>query len=183
MANLREGQPQFIERQEQDTITAVPQDDGTIKYWLGNYDGRGEVTAVRILDGGLYETGVTPTVQLVDDNGDDISNGGAEFAVIMNTKGECISVYPKEGGLGSGLVGPVIKAKLVTAAENVVSPAELEVCIRDGQWVDIPASEVETHNRQARDKWTNETAKLSSQTNFQVLGVTDKFGKVEGFTL
>ena len=187
MANLKDGGgPRFDERQSQDTITPVPQSDGTIKYYLGNYDERGSVMTCRVMDGGLYATGITPTVQLIDDNGDDISNGGAEFNVIMNSKGELLEVTPKHGKLGTGLTPNAqgfIKAKLVTAAENVTSPAVIEVCVREGQWLDQPASEVEAHNAKVRKQWEAETGKLSPKTNYQMPAAANKFGKIEGFTL
>ena len=191
MANIKDAdgggnQPRFDERQSQDTFTPVPQSDGTIKYYLGNYDQRGSVMTCRVMDGGLYKAGITPTVQLIDDNGDDISNGGAEFTVIMNSKGECKEVYPKEGKIGSGLTPGAdgfIKAKLVTAAENVTSPAVIEVCVREGQWVDQPASEVEAHNAKVKKQWEAETGKLSSANNFQLPSAANKFGKIEGFVL
>ena len=187
MANLKDGGgPRFDERQSQDTITSVPQSDGTIKYYLGNYDERGAVMTCRVMDGGLYKAGIIPTVQLIDDNGDDISNGGAEFNVIMSSKGECLEVTPKEGKLGTGLTpgaGGFIKAKLVTAAENVTAPAVVEVCVREGQWLDIPASEVQAHNEKVKEQWNSETSKLSADTNFQLPAATNKFGKIEGFSL
>ena len=188
MANLKDSNPgpQFVERQSQDTITPIPQSDGTIKYYLGNYDERGAVMTCRVMDSGLYAAGITPTVQLIDDNGDDISNGGAEFNVVMSTKGELLEVTPKHGKLGSGLTPNAqgfIKAKLVTAAENVTSPAVVEVCVREGQWMDIPASEVESHNAKVKSQWESESAKLNSKTNFQLPAASNKFGKIEGFTL
>ena len=55
--------------------------------------------------------------------------------------------------------------------------------VREGQWLDIPASEVQAHNEKVKKQWESETSKLSADTNFQLPAATNKFGKIEGFSL
>ena len=69
--------PQFNEREEQSTITPIPQTDGSIRYFLGNYDLLGTIDRIGMDEAGKYKKGVTPRAQIVDANGDDVDHAGA----------------------------------------------------------------------------------------------------------
>ena len=66
-----------------------------------------------VMDGGLYKAGIIPTVQLIDDNGDDISNGGAEFNAaqkyLFNKEMAAVNA-PTVIAFGEKMVAPVIMA-------------------------------------------------------------------------
>ena len=78
--------PKFDIRQDGGTVTQVPQSDGTIKYFLGNYDEKGQLDRVRVNSPGKYKS--KPTVQLVDANGDNVNQKGAEFRVVHKNHAE-----------------------------------------------------------------------------------------------
>ena len=178
--------PKFDLRQDGATVTQVPQSDGTIKYFQGNYDEKGELDRVRVNSPGIYKA--IPTVQLKDANGDDVSHRGAAFRVVLNTKGQVLDVEIPIGMDGSGFDDEanngILKAVLTTAnAADTVEAADCDAIIKTGQWMDITQSEADVINKRAQDGFhhINGTVKRSLQN--QKLGTVDADGNVTGLNI
>lgn len=170
--------PQFDERQEQDTITPVTQPDGSIRYFLGNYEEAGGVDRVRILDPGKYARNVVPRVQLVDENGADLDHRGALFHVTMKN-GEVYQITCPIGHDGSGFASDAtIAAKLVVEnAQDQLRAGAIEVVIKSGQWLEgITASEVDRHNENARAKFGMHLRQTKPKMQNVIPGVADERG-------
>lgn len=175
--------PKFDLRQDSGTVTQVPQADGTIKYFLGNYDEKGELDRVRINSPGKYKS--VPTVQLVDANGDDVNHRGAHFIVRLKSTGEVASVDIPIGKDGSGfddeVANGILKAKLTTAdPKDTVVEADCDAIIKTGSWLDIDASEADARNKRASDGFTADSAVLKQSIQNQLVGVNDFTGSPSG---
>ena len=175
--------PKFDIRQDGGTVTQVPQSDGTIKYFLGNYDEKGQLDRVRVNSSGKYKS--IPTVQLVDANGDNVNHRGAEFRVVLNTKGQVMDVEIPIGKSGAGfddeVGGGILKAVLsTTEAADTVEAADCDAIIRTGQWLDIDQSEADRINKRAMDGFNSNKATLKASIQNQKVGTTDAVGKVTG---
>tara|TARA_B100000035_G_C20826819_1_gene476829 strand:+ start:108 stop:695 length:588 start_codon:yes stop_codon:yes gene_type:complete len=140
--------PQFNEREEQSTITPVPQTDGSIRYFLGNYDLLGTIDRIGMDEAGKYKKGVTPRAQIVDANGDDVDHAGAVFRVIMKNE-SVLRVLLPEGHIGSGFSEetPLFLEFRTENAADTYRPAKARVILNSGQWVEMTASEVDEHNK------------------------------------
>ena len=165
---------------ERDGVTQVVLSDGTIKFFEGNYAERGQVDRVEIFNPGQYKPGVTPTVQLVDDNGDNISHNGAVFHVLVSSKGQVIEVTCPRGKAGSGFTPPIVQAKLVAPASDTIEAAEIAVSIRSGQFLDITQSEADAMNTTKRQGFDEFNARTRASIQNQIAGVTDAEGRVLG---
>ena len=165
---------------ERDGVTQVVLSDGTIKFFEGNYAEMGEVDRVEIFNPGQYKPGVTPTVQLIDDNGDNISHNGAVFHVLVSSKGNVIDVTCPHDAQGSGFTPPNVRAKFVAPASDTIEPAELVVVIKGGQFLDITQSEADAMNTRKRQGFDQFNARTRPSIQGQIAGVTDAEGRLLG---
>lgn len=172
--------PQFIEREEQSIITALPQSDGTIKYFQGNPDILGTIDTVRVYEKGRYKKGAKVRVQLVDANGDDIDHNGASFRVVMSSKGILMDVEMAMAGNGSGFTGDMDVKFVVEDPQDCIIPAQAKALVNTGEWIEnMTATEVDAQNALMRAQYAEQTRKNTHKTKGILLGVPDEKGKEE----
>tara|TARA_B100000131_G_scaffold262972_1_gene259595 strand:- start:266 stop:829 length:564 start_codon:yes stop_codon:yes gene_type:complete len=177
--------PKFDLKKDGHTITQVPQSDGTIKYFQGNYDEKGEIDRVRINSPGKYLK--TPTAQIKDSNGDNVDHRGAIFQVTLDKHGGVYQVHIPIGGSGSGFDDESqeqLKLELTTeTASDTVEKADVDVILKTGQWVDIDASEADRVNKLVTDEVRENSAATRRGLRNQLLSVANAAGEVEGYTI
>lgn len=172
--------PQFIEREEQSIITALPQSDGTIKYFQGNPDILGTIDTVRVYEKGRYKKGAKVRVQLVDANGDDIDHNGASFRVVMSSKGILMDVEMAMAGNGSGFTGDMDVKFVVEDPQDCIIPAQAKALVNTGEWIEnMTATEIDAQNALMRAQYAEQTRKNTHKTKGILLGVPDEKGKEE----
>ena len=174
--------PQLVEREEQAFITAVPQRDGTIKYFQGNPDVLGTIDTVRVLEPGKYRKGVVPKVQLIDADGNDIpNNNGASFRVIITTKGDLIDVEMGMGGDGSGFTSDMDIRFVVDDPKDCYKPAVARALINTGEWIEnMTADQVDAHNAHLRAQHEVLIRRGLEKNRGVMTGSVDYKGKKEG---
>jgi hypothetical protein len=172
--------PQFVEREEQGIITALPQADGTIKYFQGNPDILGTIDTVRVYEKGRYKKGANVRVQLVDANGDDINHNGASFRVVMSSKGILMDVEMAMAGNGSGFTGDMDVKFVVDNPQDCIVPAQAKALVNTGEWIEnMTGAEVDEQNALLRKQHTQGLRKQTHKTRGILLGVPDEKGKEE----
>jgi len=172
--------PVLNEREEQSIITPIPQSNGTIRYFQGNPDIIGTIDTVRVTEPGKYKKGVTPRVQLVDAEGNDIDHNGAAFRVIIDSKGNLTDVEMGMAADGSGFTGDMdIKFVVDDPADCYVQPVA-KALVNTGEWMDnMTADEVEKHNARIRENFEAYVRSGVQRTKGQMLGKTDYNGTAE----
>tara|TARA_B100000945_G_scaffold182965_1_gene146699 strand:+ start:290 stop:853 length:564 start_codon:yes stop_codon:yes gene_type:complete len=177
--------PKFDLKKDGHTITQVPQSDGTIKYFQGNYDEKGEIDRVRVNSPGKYLK--TPTAQIKDSNGDDVDHRGAIFQVTLDKYGGVYDILIPIGGSGAGFDDESqeqLKLELTTAtASDTIEKADVDVILKTGQWLDIDASESDRVNKLATDEVRTAVATGKSVLHNQKLNVANAAGEVEGYRI
>ena len=177
--------PKFDLKTDGHTITQVPQSDGTIKYFQGNYDEKGEIDRVRVNSPGKYLK--TPTAQIKDRNGDDVDHRGALFQVTLDKHGGIYDVHIPIGKAGSGFddeSNKEYKLELTTAnASDTVEKADVDVILKTGQWVDVDQSEADRVNKLATDEVRAAVAMAKPALHNQKLSVANATGNVEGYRI
>tara|TARA_B100001996_G_scaffold347054_1_gene304329 strand:- start:186 stop:752 length:567 start_codon:yes stop_codon:yes gene_type:complete len=165
---------------DREGVSQVTLADGTVKYFQGNYAEQGEIDRIEIVNPGQYKPGVTPTVQLIDDNGDNISHSGAVFRVTVSSKGHVLSIVCPRDAEGSGFTGPVVKAKLVAPAADTIVAGEIVVSVKSGQFLDITQSEADKINENAQAGFNAFNARTRPGIQQQLASTTDEKGQLVG---
>ena len=154
--NVTDYTPEFDMETDDNTFVAVPQSDGSIRYFMGNLARVGELMNVMIDNPGRYARGAVIKVQVLTEAGEEIAdNNGARFFVKTDKKGRIIDVFamPEAEGSGFHLLlsngNTSLPVKFVVEnPEHRLIEASGHVNVYLGMWNDeITASEVDAHNK------------------------------------
>jgi hypothetical protein len=155
--NVTDYTPKFDDETDDNTYVAVPQSDGSIKYFMGNLARVGELMHIIIDNPGQYHKSAVIGVKILDEAGEEVeNNGGAKFFVKTGKKGRILDAFAMPEAEGSNfhlLLSPnntSLPVKFtVENSEHQFVEATGHVNVYLGTWDDtITASEVEYHNKQ-----------------------------------
>lgn len=158
--NVTDYTPEFDDPTDDNTYVAVPQSDGSIRYFMGDLSKVGQLMHIMVDEPGRFAKGADVKVQLLDEAGEEIEdNGGARFFVKTNKKGQIVDAFAMPDYSGSGfhlLLSPgntTLRVKFfVENSEQQLMPASGHALVYLGMWNDdITASEVDAHNKRQRE--------------------------------
>lgn len=158
--NVTDYTPAFDNETDDNTYVAVPQSDGSIRYFMGNLARVGELMHIMIDNPGRYARGAVIGVKVLNEQGEEVEdNGGARFFVKTNKKGQIVDAFAMPEAEGSGfhlLLSPgntSLQVKFtVENPEHQLIEAKGHVNVYLGTWDDnITASEVDRHNKRQEE--------------------------------
>ena len=101
--NVTDYTPEFDDPTDDNTYVAVPQSDGSIRYFMGDLSKVGQLMHIMVDEPGRFAKGADVKVKLLDEAGEEIEdNGGARFFVKTNKKGQIADAFAMPDYSGSG---------------------------------------------------------------------------------
>lgn len=174
--------PKHIEADSSSAITRVPQPDGTIKYYQGNYARFGCIDNIVIVERGKYKKGVKPRVVLREENGDVIpDNAGAKFVLLMDSQNSVHTIKTAQGYEGTGFTPdrPVTVTLEVDDPKDAYIPFE-GYAVAAGQFIEgMTESQCVALNAELQKNFENRLRTTNPKLNTPnaILGARDTSGQ------